>query len=81
MSISKEQASRMQSYYARQHGGQVEKGSYAARAQHAADTHGGKPMSSYEFSQIQSSYAKDHGGQVPKGSWPAQFQSQVDKRE
>ena len=92
--MTKEDASRIQSSYAKQHGGEVDKGSFPARAQAAADKHENKskeegsaqldgepkhPMTKEDAARIQSSYAKQHGGEVDKGSFPARAQAAADK--
>ena len=94
--MTKEDAARIQSSYAKQHGGEVDKGSFPARAQAAADKHENKskeegseqsdgepkhPMTKEDAARIQSSYAKQHGGEVDKGSFPARAQAAADKHE
>ena len=95
--MTKEDAARIQSSYAKQHDGKVDRGSFPARAQAAADKRENKtdneggseqsgedtknPMTKEDAARIQSSYAKQHDGKVDKGSFPARAQAAADKRE
>ena len=94
--MTNEDAARIQSSYAKQHGGEVDKGSFPARAQAAAAKHENKgkevgteqsggepknPMTTEDAARIQSSYAKQHGGKVDKGSFPARAQAAAAKHE
>ncbi|XP_078378495.1 uncharacterized protein LOC144661556 [Oculina patagonica] len=94
--MTKEDAARIQSAEAKQHGGKVEKGGFAARAQSAADKReskktkkggkksSGKPknlMTKEDAARIQSAEAKQLGGGVDKGSFASRAQAAADKRE
>ena len=94
--MTKEDAARIQSSYAEQHGGKVDKNSFPARAQAAADKHENKskeggteqsggepknPMTKEDAARIQSSYAKQHDDKVVKNSFPARAQAAAAKHE
>ena len=72
--MTREDAARIMSAEARSNGGQVEKGSFASRAQSAADR-GQRdaaviPKGTYA-TRLQSDTALANGGMIPKGSWAA----------
>ena len=93
--MTKEAASRIQSSEAKKHGGEVKKGSWAARAQSAADKNENKDkqggqqtgeapknlMTKEAASRIQSSEAKEQGGGVEAATFPARGQAAADKHE
>ena len=83
--VTQEDKARIMSTQAKQHGGQTEKGSFAARTQSAADKNdgGGKkqPMTQEDKARIMSTQAEKTGGQTEKGSFAARAQSAADKNE
>lgn len=95
--MTKEDAVRIQSAEAKQHGGGVEKGSFASRAQSTADKRepeskdeqgqrfGEEPKSFMTYTEdaarFQSAEAKQHGGRVEKGSLDSRAQAAAEKRE
>ena len=92
--MTQEDASRIQSAEAKQHGGGVPKGGFSSRAQSTADKRANEsdkpvsgqteapknPMTQEDASRIQSAEAKQHGGGVPKGGFSSRAQSTADKR-
>ena len=83
--VTQEDKARIMSTQAKQHGGQTEKGSFAARAQRAADKNDGggrkQPMTQEDKARIMSTQAEKTGGQTEKGSFAARAQSAADKNE
>ena len=85
--VTQEDKARITSTQAKQHGGQTEKGSFAARTQSAADKneppqHGGgkePSMTQQDKARIMSTQAEKTGGQTEKGSFAARAQSAADK--
>ena len=83
--VTQEDKARIVSTQAEKTGGKIEKGSFAAKAQSAADKNdgGGKkhPMTQQDKARIMSTQAEKTGGQTEKGSFPARAQSAADKNE
>ena len=83
--VTQEDKARITSTQAKQHGGQTEKGSFAARTQSAADKNdgGGKEhsMTQQDKARIMSTQAEKTGGWTEKGSFAARAQSAADKNE